>query len=47
LTRKYVTVNKFEGNWLISSIEKIDIKGKITKLVYGNDKKVKSIFVED
>jgi len=48
-TREYVTVKKYEGNWLIASLDKVDIKGEITKVTYNNEKsrKVKSIFVED
>lgn len=46
-TRKYINVSIYEDNWLVSSIENIDIKGKITEIVYDDEKKVKSIFVED
>ncbi len=48
-TREYVTIKNYEGNWLIASLEKVDIKGEITKVTYSNEKnrKVKSIFVED
>lgn len=48
-TREYVTVKNYEGNWLIASLEKVDIKGEITKVTYHNEnnRKVKSIFVED
>lgn len=46
-TRKeYITVKNFEGTWLVSAIEEVDVKGKITKLTFGSDKKLKSIFVE-
>ena len=44
---KYITVSMHENNWLVSSIENIDIKGKITDIVYDDEKKVKRIFVED
>lgn len=46
-TREYITVNKFEGNWLVSSIEKIEAKGEITELTIGKDKKVKSFLVKN
>lgn len=45
-TKEYVTVNNYEGNWLVSSIEKIETKGEITKITLGKDKKIKSIFVQ-
>lgn len=45
-TTEYVTVANFDGNWLVSSIEKVEAKGEITKITLGKDKKVKSIFVQ-
>jgi len=44
---QYVTVIKVEDNWLVSSLERYDIKGEITKVTLGRNKKVESIFVED
>ncbi|MGI6317606.1 MAG: stalk domain-containing protein [Dethiobacteria bacterium] len=50
---QYVTVVNCEGNWLVSSLDKfdvkerIDIKGEITRVTLDRNKKVKSIFVED
>ncbi|MPM81669.1 hypothetical protein SDC9_128726 [bioreactor metagenome] len=41
----YVTMKEFDGTWLVSAIEGVDVKGKITKLTYEG-KKLKSIFVE-
>ncbi|HBK69300.1 MAG TPA: hypothetical protein DDZ91_11715 [Firmicutes bacterium] len=46
-SKEYITVNKIEDNWLLSSIEKIEAKGEITKVTLEEDKKVKSIFVQD
>jgi len=46
-TKEFITVNSFNGSWFISAIEKVDIKGEITKLTFGGDNKLKSIFVED
>jgi len=43
---KYVTVNNFNGGWLISDIEGVDIKGKITKLTINKNKKTGNFFVE-
>lgn len=47
-TREYVTVKNYDGNWLIASLKKVDIKGEITKVTYSDEKnrKVKSVFVE-
>lgn len=45
--RQYVTVIKDKEDWLVSSLEKIDIKGKITEVKAERNRKVKSIFVED
>lgn len=45
--KEYITVNNINGRWLISAIEKVNIKGKITKLTIGEDQKVKYLFVED
>jgi hypothetical protein len=44
---QYVTVIKDEGNWLVASLERIDVKGEITKVTFERNKKIKSIFVED
>ena len=41
----YITVANYDGNWLVSSLERIDIKGEITKVTYDKGR-VKSIFVE-
>jgi hypothetical protein len=45
-TREYVTARNFDGSWFISSVEKADIGGKITKLTPGKGQKPESIFVE-
>ena len=45
-TKEYVTVNNYEGHWLVSSIEKIEAAGEITKVTLDEDKKVKNIFVK-
>lgn len=47
ITREYVTANSFNGSWLISAIEKVDIGGEITKLTLGEGQKPESFFVED
>jgi len=47
LQNEYIVVEKFEENWFVSSIERIDVKGKITKIDLDEAGKVKSIFVED
>lgn len=45
-TRKsFISVKEFDGTWLVSAIEDVDVKGKITKLNYI-DKKLRSIFVK-
>lgn len=43
---EYVTIANFDGNWLVSSIEKVEVKGEITKITFDKDQKVKSIFVQ-
>lgn len=43
---EYVTIANFNGNWLVSSIEKVEVKGEITKITFDKDQKVKSIFVQ-
>lgn len=43
---QYVTVKNAEGSWLVDAIETISVKGEITKVTLGDDKKIKSIFVE-
>ena len=45
-TTEYVTIAYFDGDWLVSSIEKIEVKGEITKLTLGKDQKVKSLFIQ-
>lgn len=45
-TTEYVTIANFDGNWLVSAIEKVEAKGEITKITLGKDKKVKSIFIQ-
>ena len=45
--KQFVTVKDFDGFWLISAIENIDVKGKITELTFGKDNKLEKIFVED
>lgn len=46
LMREYVTVKKQDGNWHISSLEKVDVIGKVTRLVFNDDKEITGIFVE-
>lgn len=45
--KQFVTVKDFDGSWLISAIENIDVKGKVTELSFGKDNKLEKIFVED
>ncbi|TYO95345.1 copper amine oxidase N-terminal domain-containing protein [Desulfallas thermosapovorans] len=44
---EYVTVKKQEGKWYVSALEKVDITGKITKLIVNDDKEITGIFVEN
>jgi len=43
----YVEVKQFGENWFVSSIEKIDVMGRITRIDMNEAGKVKSIFVEN
>jgi len=45
--KQFVTVKNFDGSWLISAIENIDVKGRITEITFGKDNKPERIFVED
>lgn len=45
-TIEYVTIANFDGNWLIASIDKVEVKGKITEITLGENQKEKSIFVQ-
>lgn len=45
-TIEYVTVAKFDGTWLISSIEKIEAQGEIAKITSGESGTVNNIFVK-
>ncbi len=45
-TKEYITVKNYDGNWLVSSIEKIEAEGEITKITLDKDKKVKNILVQ-
>jgi len=45
--KQFVTVEKFEDNWFVSSIERLDVKGKITKVTLDDQGKISSIYVED
>lgn len=45
--KQFITVKDFDGTWLISDIENIDVKGKITELTFGKDNMLEKIFVED
>lgn len=45
--KKHVTVNNFNGSWLISAIEEVDINGEITQLTIDEDNSIKRIFIED
>ncbi|NMA65821.1 MAG: copper amine oxidase N-terminal domain-containing protein [Clostridiaceae bacterium] len=45
--RKFITVKKFEDNWFVSSIERVAIKGVITKVTLDDKDEISSIFVED
>lgn len=47
IEKQYITVKDFDGNWLVSAIENIDVKGKITEMTFGKDNKLEKIFVED
>ena len=43
---QYVTVKNTDGTWLISAIDNLSVKGKITKVNYASAKDVESVFVE-
>jgi hypothetical protein len=45
--KEYIIVKNFESAWLVSSIERIDVKGEITKITYDENNKISSIFVEN
>ena len=45
-TIEYVTVAKFDGTWLVSSIEKVEAQGEITKITSGESGTVNNIFVK-
>lgn len=47
VTKDYVTVEKQDGKWYVSALEKIDITGTITRLILNDDKEITGIFVED
>ncbi len=44
--REYVTVKKQGASWLVSSLEKVDVRGKVTKLILNDDQDITGIFVE-
>lgn len=45
VTREYVTVKKQDDNWHVSALEKVDVIGKVTKLVFNDDKDITGIAV--
>lgn len=45
--REYITVKLIDQNWYVSSIEKVDLTGKITKTLLDNDGIIKGILVEN
>ncbi len=45
-TEEYVTVSNVNDTWLVTAIEKTDVKGRITKVTMSEDKKPESVFVE-
>jgi len=47
LIKEYVTAKKQGDNWQVSSLEKFDVTGKVTKLVFNDNKEITGIFVED
>ena len=44
--REYVTVKKQGANWHVSALEKVDVSGKVTKLILDDAKDIIGIFVE-
>lgn len=46
LMKEYVTVKKQDNNWYVTSLEKVDVIGKVTKLVFNENKEITGIFVE-
>lgn len=45
--KEFITVKNFEGVWLVSSIERLDVKGTITKVNKDEKGELVSVFVED
>lgn len=43
---QYVTVKNIDGTWLVDSIDNLAIKGEITKINAGDNKKINSVFVK-
>lgn len=46
MMRDYVTVKKHDNNWYVVSLEKVDIRGKVTRLILNNNEDITGIFVE-
>ncbi|HBX23321.1 MAG TPA: hypothetical protein DEF34_06815 [Desulfotomaculum sp.] len=44
--REYVTVKKQDANWHVSSLKKVDVSGKVTKLILNDDQDITGVFVE-
>jgi len=44
--REYVTVKKQGASWHVSSLEKVDVSGKVTKLILNDDQDITGVFVE-
>lgn len=46
LMREYVTVTKQDQNWYVAALERVDIIGKVTRLVFNDNQDITGIFVE-
>jgi len=44
--REYVTVKKQGASWHVSSLEKVDVSGKVTKLILNDEQDITGVFVE-
>ncbi len=45
--KEYITVKNFNDTWLVSSIDRLDVKGTITKVNVDLKGELTSVFVED
>lgn len=45
-TEEYITVNHFNGSWLVSAIERVDIAGVTTNWTNGDDEQSERFYVE-